>query len=269
MNKYVAKNANKEGYVNYTNEEHEVFYTLYKKQSALLHNRACDEFISGIDFLGIGGGEIPQIPNINQLIGSCSEWMMEPVSGAISYDLFFKMLSKKKFPAATFIRGNKEINFTKEPDIFHEIFGHAPLLLNEGYADFSYKIGCLGESSSTEYKKYLFRLYWFTIETGLVRVHNSYKSYGGATLSSANEIVHSIESEAPLRIDFSLSNIFRMPYKIDILPPVYFIVQSLDLLYSLSNNQILDSIEEAIKLGMYKPLYPVESNEKRAYCSAT
>jgi len=195
MNKYVAKNANKEGYVNYTNEEHEVFYTLYKKQSALLHNRACDEFISGIDFLGIGGGEIPQIPNINQLIGSCSEWMMEPVSGAISYDLFFKMLSKKKFPAATFIRGNKEINFTKEPDIFHEIFGHAPLLLNEGYADFSYKI--------------------------------------------------------------------------DILPPVYFIVQSLDLLYSLSNNQILDSIEEAIKLGMYKPLYPVESNEKRAYCSAT
>jgi phenylalanine-4-hydroxylase len=126
--KYIAKQADLQGYVTYTNEEQAVWHDLFTQQMDLLQNRACPEYLQGIEALGITGDNIPQIPDINKKLKALSGWTVAPVPALIDFQAFFELMSNKQFPAATFIRSREEFSYLQEPDIFHELFGHCPLI---------------------------------------------------------------------------------------------------------------------------------------------
>ena len=258
---YVAKKPDGSGYVYYTESEHNVWKTLYTRQYQLIKENACNEYLSGFNELNISIDTIPQLPKINKILKSLTGWQLEPATGIISFDYFFKLLAEKKFPAATFIRHLEDLDFTSEPDIFHEIIGHCPLLANEQYADFSNRFGKLGCKTSSLYQTFLARLYWFTAETGLFATESGFKVYGGATLSSYSELQYAVDSDEPMHLAMDILDMLRTPYRFDTLPCVYFHIESMDELSELSEGYITSCVRQANKLGLFPSLYPTKLDQ--------
>ena len=184
---YVAKEPDENGEISFSIAEHETWNNLYKRQISLVQNHAVSLHLQGMKSLNFNHNGVPKLSEINRVLLSTTGWQLKPVECVISYDYFFDLLANKKFPAAAFIRRPEDLDFVPVPDIFHEIFGHSPLLLNSGYAAFSHRIGKLGRAMSKEDQKYLARIYWFTIETGLISSGEGLKVYGGSILSSYSE----------------------------------------------------------------------------------
>jgi len=224
---YLSKTPDAQGIIHYSNEENETWEILYERQIKLLKSRACDEFLEGLDLLKMDGQAIPQLPSINRSLQSLTGWQVERVPALIGFDRFFNLLANRKFPAATFIRRKEEIDYIQEPDIFHELFGHCPLLTNQDYADFSQHYGELGLAASKEDRRMLARLYWFTIEFGLLQTESGVKIYGGGILSSKEESCYSLESSIPHRQPLDILEAFRTFYRIDQLQKNYFVIEKL------------------------------------------
>ena len=252
---YVAHAVDQKGLANYSAAENAVWHELITRQMPIVENRGCIEYIHGLEALKLSHEKIPQCPEISEVLRQHTGWQLQPVSALISFSHFFKLLSEKKFPAATFIRRREELDYLQEPDIFHEVFGHCPLLTNQAYADFTEMYGKLALTATPEDRVMLARLYWFTIEFGLIKQENGLRAYGGGILSSASETKYCIESTVPVRVPFDLSDVLRTPYRIDIIQPIYYVIDSFDILYQLIEMDLIKEIQKARALGMFKPLY--------------
>jgi phenylalanine-4-hydroxylase len=253
---YVSRPVDANGVATYTDEENAVWHTLIERQLKIVENRACKEFMDGIKILNLPTDRIPQCPEISAALREATGWQLEPVPALIPFEKFFHLLATRRFPAATFIRRLDELDYLQEPDIFHEVFGHCPLLTNPAYAEFTYTYGKLGLNASKEDRALLARLYWFTIEFGLIKQNNQLRVYGGGILSSKGETVYSLEDPQPERKPFEPLDVLRTPYRIDIMQPIYFVIENFDTLFDLTKMDLIGLTRRARELGEHIPVYP-------------
>jgi phenylalanine-4-hydroxylase len=261
---YISNPVDEKGYVEWSELENNTWKTLVSRQKDIIIGRASDEFMTGLELLNFPADRIPQLPEINKVLLETTGWGVEPVPALIQPKEFFTLLSNKRFPAATFIRIPEEIDYIQEPDIFHEIYGHTPLLTNQAYGDFMEKFGTLALKAQPKDRRRLFRLFWFTIEFGLLKTPEGLKAYGGGILSSIGETQYCLTEDSK-KIDFDILEVLRTPYRIDIMQPLYFIIEKFDDLFTILDHDILELIEESKRIGDHPPAYPpieVDEDEK-------
>ena len=222
-----------QGWKKYTTTEHQTWRTLYERQRRLLPGRACNEFIEGMDDLGIGAKGIPDFTDINKILKAATGWEVVAVPGLIPDVPFFDLLSRKKFPAGNFIRTPEQLDYIQEPDIFHDVFGHVPLLMNKVYADHMEAYGHGGiRAGKFGTVKNLARLYWYTIEFGLMNTDEGLRIYGAGIVSSPGETIFALEDDSPHRIKFDRMRIMQTDYIIDDFQQTYFTIDNFEQLYN-------------------------------------
>lgn len=258
VSRYVSHQPDAQGQVNYMPEEHRVWQILYARQIALLPGRACEEFIHGLSVLKLSADNIPQLPDVSDTLRQLTGWEVAPVRALISARAFFELLANRQFPAATFIRSYEELDYVQEPDIFHELFGHCPLLTHPVYAEFMYRYALKVLSFDEQYWPLLQRFFWFTVEFGLIKTEQGMRAYGGGILSSIAETPYSVDSDLPLRVLFNPLAIFRMPYRIDEMQRVYFFIENFETLFEFIEKDLHVFLLEAKQAGEYLPLFPVD-----------
>jgi phenylalanine-4-hydroxylase len=266
--RYVAHAPNAEGVVVYSDEEHQVWNTLFTRQYPLLTGRASDDFIQGLDALALSPDAIPQLSDISKKLQVATGWQVEPVAALISARAFFELLSERRFPAATFIRVREELDYVKEPDIFHEIFGHCPMLIQPVFADFMQAYAARVLTFDEADWPLLQRFFWFTVEFGLIQTKQGLRAYGGGILSSIGETAYSVESDEAMRVLFDPMAIFRMPYRIDFKQQVYFVIDAYQALYDFMDADWGVLIARARALGEYAPYFPVEAGNPSIHIQA-
>ena len=268
VSRYVSHQPNEQGIINYDAKEHDVWRILFERQQKLLPGRACDAFLLGLKSLELSADTIPQLPEVSQRLRAKTGWEVVPVPALISARAFFELLAAKSFPAATFIRTMDELDYVKEPDIFHELFGHCPMLTNPVYADFAHDYAQKVLSFPETDWPLLQRLFWYTVEFGLINNGKGLRAYGGGILSSISETVYSVESDLAMRVLFDPVAAFRMPYRIDMLQPVYFVINDYQQLYDFVASNIGALLARARSLGEYPPLFPVDENNPNIHIHA-
>ena len=256
---YVAKNPDTNGYIHYTDEENRVWQDLIKRQKKVIEHRACREYIDGLAKLDLPEDHVPQCDEISRRLSDFTGWSVEPVPALINFTWFFDLLSNKRFPAASFIRTREDFEYVKEPDIFHEIFGHAPLLTDPRFAEFTHAYGKAGAAAAKEDHAMLARLYWFTVEFGLINTPDGLRSYGAGINSSIAETSYALESNQPTRKPFEPLEALRTPYRVVIFQSVYYVIDSFDTLFDLAGTDLLELIDQARMAGMHEPAYPLEN----------
>jgi len=255
--KYVAHAPDASGFVRYSDEENRIWATLYERQERAIRGKACDEFLHGLELLKMPKDRVPQLEEISRVLRRETGWEVAYVPALIPFSEFFKLLSEKKFPAATFVRTRDELDYLQEPDIFHEIFGHTPLLTNRYFAEFTHTYGKLGLAASKEDRVFLARMYWFTVEFGLIQPPGKpMRIYGGGILSSIGETDYAFNSDKPQRRRFDILDALRTPYRIDIMQPLYYLLEDLRELYELTRRDLMGLVQEARRLGLHAPLFP-------------
>jgi phenylalanine-4-hydroxylase len=259
---YVAKHPDEQGVITWTAQENKVWQTLITRQLAHITDKACDEYIDGLTKLALPTDRIPQLEDVSKVLRETTGWQCHPVPALIGFGEFFKLLSEKKFPVATFIRTEEELDYLQEPDIFHEIFGHCPLLTNPSFANYTQAYGKMGLNASKEQRVFLARLYWFTVEFGLLDTTDGLRIYGGGIISSPSESNYALSDENVERRPLNKGNVIdvlRTPYRIDIMQPVYFIlnkISELDNIREYEVEDIMALIEEAKALGLFEAKFP-------------
>jgi phenylalanine-4-hydroxylase len=224
-----------QGWAAYTAEEHATWRTLFERQTRLLPGRACDEFVAGMRALPIGADQIPDFRRLSDVLAKHTGWQVVAVPGLVPDDVFFDHLAHRRFPAGHFIRGPHELDYLEEPDVFHDVFGHVPLLMNPVIADYMQAYGEGGlRARSLGKLPQLARVYWYTIEFGLVQQPDGLRIYGAGIASSASESVFALDDTSPNRIRFDLHRVMRTRYRIDDFQESYFVLGSLDELLDLA-----------------------------------
>lgn len=256
--KYVSKQSDQNGIIDWTNEENQIWSELYARQVKLLEGRACQQYMDGLELLNMDADKVPQLPDINNVLLETTGWQTAEVPALIPFGEFFRLLANKQFPVATFIRTREEFDYLQEPDIFHELFGHCPLLTNPAFAHFTHTYGKLGLAASKEERIFLARLYWFTVEFGLLKTEQGVRIYGGGILSSPGETVYALESDKPERKAFDPITVLRTPYRIDIMQPIYYVLEQADDLDALADMDIMGMVQEAKRLGLFEPKFPAK-----------
>ena len=218
-------------YARYSAGEQTLWKRLYARQSALVPKYACDEFIDILAALNFGTG-IPRFAEINAKLKPASGWTLVAVPGLLPDDVFFTHLANRRFPVSVWLRTPEEFDYIVEPDIFHDFFGHVPLLFNKVFADYLEAYGKGGvKAKGLDALDYLARLYWYTVEFGLIRTPQGLRSYGAGILSSGGELPYCIESHKPNRIRFELMRVMQSKYKIDTFQETYFVIDSFKELF--------------------------------------
>ncbi len=258
---YQARIPDERGVIPYSDEEHSVWADLYARQMDIIQGRVCQPFLDGLELLNLPAERIPQPAEVSAVLRERTGWEVAPVPALINFDRFFKLLSEKRFPAASFIRSRDDIDYLQEPDIFHEIFGHTTMLTHQAFADFTEAYGKAGLRASKQERVFLARLYWFTVEFGLLQTSQGVRICGGGIASSPGETEYALESPEPIRRPFDPLDVLRTPYRIDVFQPVYYILDRLDDLFELSGKDLLALIRQAIVLGEFTPTYPPKTKE--------
>ena len=223
-----------QNYAGYTAADHDTYRRLYERQAALLPGLACDEFIAALPSLGIKD-RIPRFEEINERLYKATRWEIVGVPGLIPEVPFFTLLANRKFPVTDWIRKPEEFDYIVEPDIFHDLFGHVPLLFNPVFADYVQRYGQGGlKANDLNACELLSRLYWYTIEFGLIRQQNGLRAYGAGILSSSGELRYSVTSPQPLRVPLALERTMRTRYKIDSFQQTYFVIDSFEQLFDMT-----------------------------------
>jgi phenylalanine-4-hydroxylase len=218
----------------YTAADHDIYRRLYERQFALLPGLACDEFIAALPALG-AKIRIPRFEEINDRLYKATGWEVVAVPGLIPEVPFFTLLANRKFPVTDWIRKPDEFDYIVEPDIFHDLFGHVPLLFNPVFADHMQAYGAGGlKAHALGACEQLSRLYWYTIEFGLIRQKNGLRAYGAGILSSAGELAHAVKSTEPQRIALDLLRCMRTRYNIDSYQQTYFVIDSFQRLFDMT-----------------------------------
>ena len=211
----------------YTARDHQVWITLYERQAALLPGRACEPFLNGLKALDLHGEGIPDFVQMNRRLGELTGWTVVAVPGLVPDEVFFDHLANRRFPAGRFIRSPDHLDYLEEPDVFHDVFGHVPMLTDPVFADYMQAYGEGGRRAmSLGRLQNLARLYWYTVEFGLLDTPDGLRIYGAGIVSSRGESVFSLEDPSPNRLGFDLQRIMRTPYRIDDFQQVYFVLPS-------------------------------------------
>jgi phenylalanine-4-hydroxylase len=217
----------------YSAEEHGIWRTLFHRQQDILRERACPEFLAGLAGLEVAADGIPDFARLNALLGAATGWSIVAVPGLVPDEIFFAHLANRRFPATRFIRRADQLDYLQEPDIFHDVYGHVPMLVNPIFADYMQAYGkgglkALGLGSLHR----LARLYWYTVEFGLIRSPQGIRIYGSGIVSSKGESIYSLESPEPNRIGFDLLRIMRTEYRIDDFQESYFVIDDFAQLFA-------------------------------------
>ena len=251
---YTAKIPDALGHIAYTAEDNAVWRDLFAQQLPRVLDHCAAEYLNGLATIDLPADCVPQCADLSEKLRDLTGWRVEPVPALIGFKTFFSMLADKTFPAASFIRNRQDFDYIEEPDIFHEIFGHAPLLTDPRFAKFSETIGQAGLNADSKDYSWLIRLYWFTIEFGLIKTDNGVKALGSGLASSPTELLHAT-SDAPVKKPFDVIDILRTRYRIDIHQPVYFVLENADQLFTAANRDLLADIATAKSMGLHAPLY--------------
>ncbi len=215
----------------YTAEEHATWDTLFARQAAMLPGRAAPEFLAGLDMLHLSRPGIPNFEELSEKLGRTTGWSVVAVPGLVPDDVFFDHLANRRFVAGNFIRRPDQLDYLQEPDVFHDVFGHVPMLAHPVFADYmqAYGRGGLRAMQFDAIDK-LARLYWYTVEFGLIRNGDALNIYGAGIVSSRGESLFALDDPSPNRIAFDMERVMRTRYRIDDYQQAYFVIDSFDQL---------------------------------------
>lgn len=215
----------------YSAAEHGRWDRLFARLQKVLDRRACQDFLQAVRALKLSESGVPDMRRLSDRLEKITGWGVVPVAGLVPDDVFFDHLANKRFPAGAFIRSDKEMDYLEEPDIFHDIFGHVPLLANPVYSDFIQAYGQGGQRALKLGRlANLARLYWYTVEFGLIREKGELRIFGAGIMSSTAESVFSLDDPSPHRVGFDLERVMRTSYIIDDFQKIYFVIDSFEQL---------------------------------------
>ncbi len=218
----------------YGTKEHGVWRTLYERQANVLPGRACPEFLDGLRKLNLVSDRIPEFGRLSDDLEKLTGWRVVAVPSLVPDEIFFDHLANRRFPAGQFIRSENQLDYLEEPDVFHDVFGHVPMLAHPVFADYMEAYGKGGQRALKEFGalKNLARLYWYTVEFGLVAKSDGLRIYGSGIVSSRTESIYAVENPSPNRIHFDLERVMRTEYRIDDFQETYFVIGSFDELFA-------------------------------------
>ena len=243
-----------QGWQHYSAADHAVWRTLYQRQTRLLPGRACDEFIAGMQALPMGADQIPDFERLSEVLMRHTGWQVVAVPGLVPDEVFFEHLAHRRFPAGQFIRRADQLDYLEEPDVFHDVFGHVPMLMNRQIADYiqAYGVGGLRAQGLGRLAQ-LARVYWYTVEFGLVQQADGLRLYGSGIASSSAETRFALDDASPNRIRFDLRRVMRTRYRIDDFQESYFVLGSLDELLDLAQIDFAPHYQAVAGLPEYAP----------------
>ncbi|HBK55121.1 MAG TPA: phenylalanine 4-monooxygenase [Xanthomonadales bacterium] len=219
----------------YSREDHRVWAQLFERQRTILPGRACREFLDAQDAMGMGADAIPRFDQLNEVLAATTGWRLIGVEGLLPELCFFEHLANRRFPVTWWIRDAEHIDYISEPDLFHDLFGHVPLLMNPIFAEYMAAYGRGGVKAhglGADALVALTRLYWYTVEFGLIATPEGLRIYGAGIVSSKGESIHCLESPAPNRLGFDLERIMRTRYRIDTYQKTYFVIDGFEQLFA-------------------------------------
>jgi phenylalanine-4-hydroxylase len=243
-----------QGWDKYSAEEHGVWKTLYERQMKLLPGRACDEFVAGMRALPLEAGQIPDFRRLSDVLMKHTGWQIVAVPGLVPDDVFFEHLANRRFPSGQFIRRADQLDYLQEPDVFHDVFGHVPMLMNPAIADYIQAYGQGGlRAKQLGMLDNLARVYWYTVEFGLLEQKDGLRLYGAGIASSYTESIFAVNDPSPNRIRFDLERVMRTRYRIDDFQETYFVVRNLEELLELARIDFAPSYERIKGLEEIEP----------------
>lgn len=224
-----------QGCADYTEADHATWRTLFERQRRLLPGRACDEFVQGMRDLPIAADRIPDFLELSDVLQGRTGWQVVAVPGLVPDEVFFEHLANRRFPAGNFIRRPDQLDYLEEPDVFHDVFGHVPMLVNPVIADYLQAYGEGGlRAQRLGTLSQLARVYWYTIEFGLLRQADGLRLYGAGIASSFSETTFSLDDPSPNRVRFDLERVMRTQYRIDDFQETYFVIDGFEQLLELA-----------------------------------
>ena len=216
----------------YGEEQHAVWRLLFERQQKLLVGRACGEYLDGLGALGVAAGGIPDFRRLSDVLERTTGWRIVAVPGLVPDAVFFAHLAHRRFPSTCFIRRRDQLDYLQEPDVFHDICGHVPLLMNPVFADYMQAYGEGGlKAQGLGHLERLARLYWYTVEFGLIATTAGLRIYGSGILSSAGESLYCLDDPRPKRVGFDLRRVMRTRYRIDRFQQTYFVIDDFAQLF--------------------------------------
>ena len=243
-----------QGWSAYSPSEHAVWKTLFERQSRLLPGRACDEFVRGMKNLPLSADQIPNFEQLSETLARHTGWQVVAVPGLVPDDVFFEHLANRRFPAGQFIRKPHQLDYLEEPDVFHDVFGHVPMLMDPSIADYIQAYGEGGlRAKRLGVLENLARVYWYTVEFGLVQQQDGLRIYGAGIASSFTETRFAVEDASPNRIRFDLERVMRTRYRIDDFQETYFVLGSLDELLELASIDFAPFYERVRGAAEFEP----------------
>ena len=247
----------------YTPTDHQTWGALFRRQMETLRGHVCEQYLEGLRVLGITEDGVPDFEKMNRNLRAATGWEVVAVPGLIPSRPFFDLLSQRKFPAGNFIRTPEQLDYLEEPDIFHDVFGHIPLLTNPAYADYMQAYGCAGEDAMAHKGvKYLARLNWWTIEFGLIREKGQIQIYGAGICSSFGEARYVVSDPSAHFVEFDLERCMRTGYYIDDFQATYFVIDSFEDLFKQAMERAFVPLYEQFRND--RPLTPfvLEESDK-------
>ena len=234
----------------YTAEDHKVWDDLFARQLDILPGRAASAFLKGLDTLNLGRGGVPEFARLSEELGALTGWSVVPVPMLIPDHVFFWHLANRRFPAGNFIRTRATFDYIQEPDVFHDVFGHVPMLTDPVYADYMQEYGRAGWKAMRYNRlKALGALYWYTVEFGLILEGEDVRAYGAGILSGPSEAVFAVEAASPNRIMLHVDRVMRTDYVIDDLQPTYFVIESFSDLFHQTVERDFDRLYKSLEAG--------------------
>ncbi|MGY6550629.1 MAG: phenylalanine 4-monooxygenase [Erythrobacter sp.] len=234
----------------YSSEDHAVWDDLFARQMEVLPGRACSAFMAGLDKLDLGRGGVPDFGVLSEELGALTGWSVVPVPMLIPDHVFFWHLANRRFPAGNFIRTRETFDYIEEPDVFHDVFGHVPMLTDPVYADYMQEYGRAGWKAMRYNRlKALGALYWYTVEFGLIAEDGGVRAYGAGILSGPSEARFAVEGLSPNRIMLNVDRVMRTDYVISDLQPTYFVIESFGDLYRQTVERDFDRLYRNLPAG--------------------
>ena len=216
----------------YTPEDHATWQSLFERQARLLPGRACREFMTGLEGLKVAAEGVPRFDALSEILERATGWRIVAVPGLVPDEVFFGHLAARRFPVTWWIRRPEQMDYLQEPDVFHDIYGHVPLLMNPVFADYMQAYGQGGlKALSLGALPNLARLYWYTVEFGLIETPDGLRIYGSGILSSKGESIYCLDDAAPNRVRFDLLRVMRTRYRIDTFQQTYFVIRAFEELF--------------------------------------
>ena len=234
----------------YDSDDDAIWNDLFDRQMEVLPGRACSAFMQGLDRLSLGNGGVPSFERLSRELGALTGWSVVPVPMLIPDHVFFWHLANRRFPAGNFIRTRETFDYIQEPDVFHDVFGHVPLLTDPVFADYMQEYGRAGWKAMQHNRlKALGALYWYTVEFGLMMEGGDLRIYGAGILSGPTEAVFALEAESPNRIMLNVDRVMRTDYVISDLQPTYFVIESFEDLYRKTVERDFDRLYRNLGAG--------------------